>query len=102
FRDQVARRRVPSRKGDPRLLADQAAPPIAAHEVAGPKRPTIGERDVDTALVLREARHRAPTKDWHRELGNPVGENPFDAVLREDEPMVVASRKVADIERNLR
>src|SRR5690606_14056061 len=102
LRNQIARRGVPSRERDPGFLADPAATPVAPHEIPRSKRAAVGKLDVDAALVLREARHFAPAKDGHRELGDPVGEDLLDAVLREREPIVVASRKIADIERDLR
>ena len=106
--DQIADRRIPAREGDPGFLADQAATAVASDEVPRPQHTAVGRRrgapaggelDVDAGIVLREARHLAFAIDRYRQLGDPGGEDALDLVLPEREPVVVASRKVADVER---
>ena len=89
FGDQPARRRIPSGKRDAGRLANQAAAAIAAHEILRPERLTVGERDIDAAVVLREAGHITSAIDRHRQLTDPLGQNALDMVLPQPENVVV-------------
>ena len=86
----------------PACLADQAATAVASDEVLRPQRTAVGQLDVDAGVVLRKARHLASAIDRHRQLVDPGGEDALDVVLPEREPVVVARRKVADVERDHR
>jgi hypothetical protein len=96
--DQVADRRIPPREVDAGELADQAATAVAPDQVLRPQRPAVGQRDLDTAVVLREAGHRSAAMDRHRELGDPRAQDLLDALLEQRQPVVVAGWKVADVE----
>ncbi len=96
--NQVAGGRIPPREVDTGFLADQAATAVASDEVRGPQRTTVVERDVDAGVVLGKARHLTSAIARYRQLVDPGGEYPLDAVLEQREPVVVASRKVADVE----
>ena len=100
--NQVADGRIPPREVDAGFLADQAAAAVASDEVLRPQRTAVGQLDVDAGVVLGEARHLTPAIDRHRQLVDPGGEDALDKVLRQREPVVVASRKVADVERDQR
>jgi hypothetical protein len=71
-------------------------------EIERPQRLTVGERDVDAGVVLRETGHFTSAIDRHRQLADPLGQDALDVVLPQREPVVVASRKVADVERDHR
>jgi len=73
FCDQPARRRIPAGEFDAGCLANQAAAAIAPDEIFGPERLTVGERDINVGIVLRETRHLASAIDRHRELADPFG-----------------------------
>ncbi len=62
----------------------------------------VGQLDVDAGVVLGKARHFAFAVDRHRQLVDPAGQDALDVLLRQREPVVVASRKVADVERDHR
>ena len=98
--NQVADRRIPPREVDAGFLADQAATAVASDEVLRPQRTAVGQLDVDAGVVLGKARHLTSAIDRHRQLVDPGGEDALDAVLPQREPVVVASRKVADVERD--
>ena len=96
--DQPARRRIPPGELDAGCLANQAASAVAPDEILRPQRLPIGERDVDAGVVLRETRHVTSAIDRHRQLADPLGQDALDVVLRQPEPVVVPSGKVADVE----
>ena len=97
--DQVAGGRIRARERDAGGLADKTASAVASDEILRPQRPAIAERDVDASVVLGEARHLNSAMDGHRELFDPAREDPLDVALPQPEPVRVAGRKVADVER---
>ncbi len=100
FGDQPARRRIPPRELDADGLANQAAAAIAPDEILRPERLTVGERDGDAGVVLRETRDVTSAIDRHRQLADPAGQDALDVVLRQPEEVVVPGGKVADIQRD--
>ena len=57
FGDQPAHRRIPSREFDAGYFTNQAAAAIAPDEILRPQRLTVGQRNVDTSVVLHETTH---------------------------------------------
>src|SRR6185437_9072256 len=55
--EQIACRRVTSRKFDAGRLADDAASSVAPDEILPPHHPATGQADVDAGGVLREGRY---------------------------------------------
>ena len=100
FGDQPARRRIPAGELDAGSLANQAAAAIAPDEILRPERLTVGERDVDAGVVLRETRHVTSAIDRHRQLADPLGQDALDVVLPQPEHVVVPGGKVADVQRD--
>ena len=98
--DQAARRRVPAGELDAGRLADHATSSIAADEIFSPQRATVGQRDVDAAIVLRETGHLAFAIDGHRQLADPAGQDALDVVLPQTERVVVPGGEVADVQRH--
>jgi hypothetical protein len=96
--DQVARCRTPPGELDAGCLTDQTASAIAPDEVFRPQRPAVGQLDVDTGLVLREAGHLTAVVDRHPQLADPAGQDALDVVLPQPEPVVVPGGKVADVQ----
>lgn len=97
--NQVTGGRIPPGEVNTGLLADQAATPVAPHEVIRSERSAVGQLDIDADVVLGKARHFTPAMDRDPQLVDPRREDSFDMVLPQREPVVVASRKVADVER---
>lgn len=62
---------------------------------AATRRPT---GDVDTRVVLGEARHLAAVEHLHRQLGDPAGHDPLDPALPDPQRVGVARREVADVQ----
>ena len=87
--DQAAGRRVPSGELDAGCLPDQAATSVAPDEISGTERLAIGQRDVDAGAVLCETRDLTRAVEPHRQLVDPSGEDAFDVVLPQPEPVVV-------------
>src|SRR5690348_11202252 len=54
--------------------------------------------DLDPGLVLREAGDLSSAIDLHAELADPGGEDALDVLLPQRQAVVVARRKVADVE----
>ena len=100
--NQVADGRIPPREVDAGALADQAATAVASDEVLRTQRTAVGQLDVDAGVVLGKARHLTSAINRYRKLRDPGGEYGLDAVLRQREPVVVASRKITDVERDHR
>ena len=98
FGDQPARRRIPSGEFDAGRLANQAAAAIAADEIRRPERLTVGERDVDAGVVLRETSHLTSAIDRHRHLADPLGQDALDMVLPQPENVIVPGGSVADVQ----
>ena len=98
--DQVADRRIPAGKVDARFLADQAATAVAPDQILRAQGTAVGQLDVHAVRVLRETGDRAPAMDGHGQLGDPLGQDELDAVLPQRQPVVVARREVADVERD--
>jgi hypothetical protein len=71
--EQIARRRVPSRKFDAGHLADDTASAVASDEILPAHHPAIGQTDVDAVAVLGEGRYLLAAIDRHAELADPVG-----------------------------
>ncbi len=94
----IAGRRIPSRKFNARDLANQTAAAIAADEVACPELETIGEFNGDAGIVLRKSGQLAATIDRHRQFADPSGQNALDMLLPQRQPVIVPCRKIADIE----
>jgi hypothetical protein len=61
----------------------------------------VGQLDVDAGVVPCETRHLACAIDRHRQLTDPVGQDPLDMVLPQPEHVVVPGGKVADVERDV-
>src|SRR5262249_42224338 len=57
--------------------------------------------DVDAGLVLCETRYLACAIHWHCELLDPVGERAFDVVLPQSQHVVVPTRNVGDVQRDV-
>ena len=98
FGDQPARRCIPTGELNAGCLADQAAAAIAPDEILRPERLTVGERDVDAAVILRESRHFTSAIDRHPQLADPLGQDALDVVLPQPEHVVVPGGKVADVQ----
>ncbi len=86
-------------KSMPAALRIRLRPPSHPTRYSARKRLAVGQRDVDAAVVLREARDLASAIDRHRQLADPVGQDALDVVLPQPEPVVVPGGKVADVER---
>src|SRR5262249_37827119 len=100
--NQVADGWIPSREVDAGFLTDQAATAVAPNKILRPQRAAFGQLDVDTGVVLHEPRPPPPAMDRHGELAAPGRQYVLDAVLPERESIVVAGRKVTDVEPNHR
>jgi hypothetical protein len=90
FGDQIADGRIPSRKDDPRLLADDAAPAITADQVLRAQRAAVGQQHLHARVVLLEVRDFDASLNRHVQLSGPIRERAFDVLLPEAEPVVVA------------
>ena len=99
--EDPAHRRIGAGEVDPRRLAHEAAPAVAAHDVARPQRRAVAERDVDAIVVLRQPDDLAATQHRHAELGDPLTHDPLDVALPQGQPVRVARREVAEVERDL-
>ena len=86
----------------PAFLRIRLRPPSHPTRYFARNERAVGQLDVDAGVVLRKARHLTSAIDRYRQLVDPGGEDALDAVLRQREPVVVASRKVADVERDQR
>src|SRR5262245_5704363 len=69
--DQLARRRIPPGELDAGSLANHAASAIASDEILRADTPAVGQLDVDTVVVLREAGHRTLAIDRHPRTRRP-------------------------------
>jgi len=98
FGDQVAFRRIPTRELDTGFLTDDAASAVAPNEIVRPQRLAVGQLDVDSGVILREARHLASVMDLHRKFGDPGGHDPLDVVLPDPERIGMACREVAHVQ----
>lgn len=96
--DQVAPSRVPSREVDSGRFADQAATAIAPNEILRPDRRTIRQLDAHASVVLREAGHLRSVVNPYRQLGDAVGQDPFDLVLPDTERLGVTRWEIAHVE----
>ena len=67
----------------------------------GPQRLAVGQLDVDAGVVLRKARHLAAAIDRCAQLFDPSGQDAFEVLLPEGEPVVVPGRKIADVQRDV-
>ncbi len=70
--DEGALGRLGAGELDARAFADPAPPTVAADQVTGPQRATIGEGYVDAGLVLGEAADLLAVTDRHAELAAPI------------------------------
>ena len=61
----------------------------------------VGQLDVDASIVLRETDHLASAIDRYGQLFDPAGQDAFDMLLPESEPVVVPGRKIADVQRDV-
>ena len=93
--------RIPAGEFDAGCFTDQTAPAIAPDQILGSQRMAVGQLDVDASVVLREAGHLASAIDWYGQLFDPAGQDAFDMLLPESEPVVVPGRKVADVQRDV-
>src|SRR6266851_7080146 len=91
--DQAAGGRVPAGELDTGCFADKTASAVAPDEILGPQRQAVGHRDVDAGVVLLEPGHLASAVDRHRLLVDPAGQDAFDVVLPQREPVVVPGGK---------
>ena len=82
----------------PAALRIEAAAAIAADEIRRPERLTVGERDVDAGVVLRETSHLTSAIDRHRQLADPLGQDALDMVLPQPENVIVPGGSVADVQ----
>ena len=98
--DQAAGCRVPPEELDAGCFPDQTASSVAPDEIFRPQRRTVGQRNVDAGVVLRERRHLTSAIDRHPELADPAGQYALDAVLPQREPVVMPGGKVADVQRD--
>src|SRR5437762_12876784 len=98
FREDVARRRIPTRKVDACRFTYEAASTVAPDEILRLQRLTVGERDIHTGVVLDKAHDFAAVENWHLEFGDPAGEDALDVLLPQRESVVVARREVADVQ----
>src|SRR5262245_40721356 len=96
--DQPARRRIPPGELDAGSLANHAASAIASDEILRADTPAVGQLDVDTVVVLREAGHRTLAIDRHPELGDPAGQNALEVILKQAQRVVVSGGEIADVE----
>ena len=67
-------------------------------EILRPQRPAVAELDIDAGVVLRETCHLTSAIDGHRQFVHPTGQDALDMVLPQPQPVVVACRKVADVQ----
>jgi hypothetical protein len=75
---------------------------LVVHEIFGSQRLAIGQLDVDAVVILDEARHLTSANDGDLQLVDPARQNALNMVLPQREPVMVASRKVADVQRDQR
>jgi hypothetical protein len=101
FGDQVADGRIPSGEFDAGCLADQAASSVATDDILRPQRAAVGQLDLHAGVVLRDTGHLNSAMDRDRQLPGPAGQDAFDVVLPQPEPVIVPGGKVADIQRNV-
>src|SRR5262245_46150396 len=90
--------RIPTGEVDADRLADQAPSSVAAHEVLGPQRLTVGEPNVDARGVLCDARHLAAVVDRDSSFHDPLRQDALDVLLPEREPVRMSRGKVADVQ----
>ncbi len=98
FRDQRAGCRSSSGKFDAGRFADKASSAVASGEIFGAQRLALGQMYVDTAGVLRKARHLTSAIDPDAKLVDPAGQNALDVRLPQSQSVVVPCRKVTDVE----
>ena len=63
----------------PAFLRTRLRPPSHPTRYFARSERAVRQRDVDAAVVLREARHLALAIDRHRQLVDPGGEDALDA-----------------------
>src|SRR5262249_54553967 len=102
FGDHPAGRGVPPDEVDTSFLADHAATSVAADEILRSEQCVTRNPDVDAALALRHPHDLAATQDRDPELVDPAGQDALEVALPEREHVVVAGRKVADVQRGVR
>ena len=83
----------------PAALRIRLRPPSHPTRYSARSDCTVGERDVDAGVVLRETRHLTSAIDRHRQLADPLGQDALDVVLPQPEDVVVPGGKVADVQR---
>jgi len=98
LRDQVAYRRVRSRKRDAGGFAHHATPAVAPDEVISAQRPAVADLDIDAGSVLRKAGDREIPQDGYAELLDPAEEYAFDVLLPQPERIGMPTRKIADVQ----
>src|SRR5436305_12730589 len=91
--DQVAGRRIASRKRDAGRLADETASAIASDRIFRPQRMAVAGLDIDPGAVLREARHLPSPVDGHAQLVDPAGQYALDVALPQRQPVIVPGGK---------
>ena len=96
--EQGARRRIPAGELDAGRLADQAASAVAPDEVLRPDPSAVGQRDVHAGVVLREPGHLGAVVDRDAQLGDPAGEDAFDVLLPQPQPVGMPGGEVADVQ----
>src|SRR6185436_13625306 len=65
---------------------------LRAHRLA------VGQANVDSTVVLPEARHLASAIDRHLQLADPFGQDAFDVGLPQAESVRMPGGEVADVE----
>ena len=93
-------RRVPTRELDARRLAYDAAAAVATDQVLGSKRGAVRKVTSTRSSSLHEPGDFPSAQDAHAELVDPARHDPFEITLQERQPVVVAGREVADVERD--
>ena len=95
---EPARRWIPPGELDTGRLPDHTAPPVAPDQIVRPDRRAIGQRDVDTGVVLGEPCHLTFARGRHPELKDPGSQQALGLNLREGEPVVVAGWEITDVQ----
>src|ERR1700735_1198011 len=99
--EQVADRRIPTGERDAGRFTDSAASAVAADEILGPQGLTVRDLNVDASVLLRKAGYVTSAIDPYGQLIDPAGQEAFEVLLPEGEPVVVPSGKIADVQRHV-
>ena len=100
--DDRAHRRAPSGKVDAGELSHEAAASITADDVTRTQRVAVGKVNVDTIVVLRQARHLAPIPGHHADLARPRTQDALGVFLRQRQAIGMTRGEVAEVELDAR